>query len=49
MRLELEEALAANQGQLGETFRLIRQGLTSNRELVEAGGAPRRGSTGLIS
>lgn len=47
-RLELEEALAANQGQLGETFRLIRQGITSNRQLVEAGAAANSGAVGNL-
>lgn len=48
VRMELEQALAANQGQLGETFRLIRQGLTGNRELVEAGAAANSGAIGNL-
>jgi len=47
-RVELEEAIAGNQGQLGETFRLMRGGLSSNRELFEAGAAANPGAVGNI-
>jgi hypothetical protein len=48
LRKELEEALGANQGQLGETFRLMQSGLESNRELVEAGAAANSGAVGNL-
>lgn len=48
LRSELEEALGANQGQLGETFRLMQSGLESNRELVEAGAAANSGVVGNL-
>jgi hypothetical protein len=41
---ELDTALDANTGQLGEVFRLVRNGAHDNREIVELGGAANEGA-----
>jgi hypothetical protein len=48
LRTELAGAIASNQGQLGETFRLLKAGVTENRELVEAGAAANHGAVGNL-
>jgi hypothetical protein len=48
IRSELEAALTANRGQLGETFRLLQTGVTSNRDLIEAGAAANFGAVGNL-
>ena len=44
LRDELEQALRGNEGQLGKVFALLEQGKSTNRELVEAGGAANQGA-----
>jgi hypothetical protein len=41
---ELDNALDANPGQLGEVFRLVKDGAQSNKEIVELGGAANEGA-----
>jgi hypothetical protein len=41
---ELEQALLANEGRLGEVYRLTKSGVGSNKEIVEAGGAANPGA-----
>ena len=44
MLAELDTALDANTGQLGEVFRLVRDGAQNDREIVELGGAANEGA-----
>jgi len=44
LRDELIQTLRSNDGQLGKVFELLEQGLTTNRELAEGGGAANPGA-----
>jgi len=45
---EIDAALDANTGQLGEVFRLLKEGAQNNREIVELGGAANEGAVWSI-
>lgn len=45
---EIDKALDANTGQIGEVFRLLKAGAQNNKEIVELGGAANEGAVWSI-